>query len=70
MSIRDLVDNIAAGKKGEASSIFQDAMMDKIQDAIEVERVKVAANFLQPQVEEEVEFEADEEITEEVQDAD
>ena len=60
MSIRDMINSIAAGSKAEASKIFQDEMMEKIQDAVQVERVRVAANFLQPAdevVEESVEIE-------------
>ena len=65
MSIKDMIDNIAAGHKAEAGKIFQDEMLEKIQDAVQVERVRVAANFLQPAMEEEVEVVAEEVITEE-----
>ena len=69
MSIKDMIDNIAAGHKAEAGKIFQDEMMEKIRDAIDVQRVSVAANFLQPAVEEEVvEEEVEIESEEEVQD--
>ena len=69
MSIKDMIDNIASGHKAEAGKIFQDEMMEKIRDAIDVQRVSVAANFLQPAVEEEVvEEEVEIEAEEEVQD--
>lgn len=57
MSIKDMVNAIASGNKAEAQSMFNDEMMDKIQDAVHVERVRVAANFLQPQESEEVQDE-------------
>jgi len=57
MSIKDMVNAIAAGNKADAQSMFNDEMMDKIQDAVAVERVRVAANLLQPQESEEVQDE-------------
>lgn len=54
MSIRDMINSIADGHKAEAGKIFQDEMLEKIRDAVDVQRVSVAANFLQPAVEEEV----------------
>lgn len=57
MSIKDMVNAIASGNKAEAQSMFNDEMMDKIQDAVNVERVRVSANFLQPQESEEVQDE-------------
>jgi hypothetical protein len=71
MSIKDMVNDIASGNLANAGKAFQDEMMEKIQDAINVERVRVSANLLQPAdevVEESVEVEAEEEISEEVQD--
>ena len=69
MSIKDMINSIADGHKAEAGKIFQDEMMEKIRDAVDVQRVQVAANFLQPAVEEEVvEEEVEAEIAEEVQD--
>ena len=65
MSIKDMVNAIASGHKAEASKMFQDEMLEKIQDAVHVERVRVAANFLQPAMEEEVEVVKEELITEE-----
>jgi len=57
MSIKDMVNAIASGHKAEASNIFQDEMLEKIQDAVNIERVRVAANLLQPQESEEVQDE-------------
>jgi hypothetical protein len=48
MSIKDMVNSITSGNKAEAQSMFQDEMMEKIRDAVDVERVRVASNFLQP----------------------
>ena len=56
MSIKDMIDNIASGHKAEAGNIFQDEMLEKVQDAVNIERVRVAANLLQPAMEEEFEF--------------
>ena len=57
MSIKDMVNNIAAGNLADAGKNFQDEMMDKIQDAVNIERVRVAANLLQPQESQEVQDE-------------
>jgi hypothetical protein len=48
MSIKDMVNDIASGNLANAGKAFQDEMMEKIQDAINVERVRVSANLLQP----------------------
>jgi hypothetical protein len=67
MSIKDMVNDIASGNLANAGKAFQDEMMEKIQDAINIERVRVAANLLQPA--EEV-YEESVEIDEEVEDLD
>jgi hypothetical protein len=57
MSIKDMVNSITSGNKAEAQSMFQDEMMEKIRDAVDVERVRVASNFLQPSADESAESE-------------
>jgi len=56
MSIKDMIDNIDAGNKSAASDIFQDAMLEKAQDAIAIERIRVASSFLNPQEETDEEY--------------
>jgi len=48
MSIKDMVNDIASGNLANAGKKFQDEMMEKIQDAVNIERVRVATNLLQP----------------------
>jgi hypothetical protein len=63
MSIKDMVNDIASGNLANAGKAFESEMMEKIQDAINIERVRVSTNLLQPAdevVEESVEI--DEEV--------
>jgi hypothetical protein len=57
MSIKDMVNDIASGNLADAGKAFESEMMDKIQDAVNIERVRVAANLLQPQESQEVQDE-------------
>jgi hypothetical protein len=57
MSIKDMVNDIASGNLANAGKAFESEMMEKIQDAINIERVRVSTNLLQPQESQEVQDE-------------
>lgn len=64
MSIEDLLDNLSAGELQKANDVFNDLLSDKLNDALDQERIAVASSIFndEQQAEEDIEeFEFDDE---------
>lgn len=70
MTIEDMIDNIAAGELNQANNTFNNLVQDRVNQAVDQEKIAVAGTMFNGTSEEQLELDLDDEDLEDLDDED